>query len=41
MIEIPIFVWIAVTIWIFTRVLVMLVTMSNTIEATKRMTDGE
>ena len=34
------FVWIAVTIWIFTHILGMFAVAAKIIEETKRMTDG-
>lgn len=41
MIEVPIFVWVAVTVWIINNAFMEVVAMANTVEAIRRIKDGE
>ena len=41
MIEVPIFVWVAVTVWIINNAFMEIVAMANTVEAIRRIKDGE
>jgi len=40
-IEIPIFVWVAVTVWIINNAFIRMVAMAQTVEAMSRIKDGE
>ena len=41
MIEVPIFVWVAVTVWIINNAFIRMVAMAGTVEAMRRIKDGE